>query len=112
MRVLVCSAVTLLAFATVCNAVCYFRGLVLTDIMNPPTGCLDEDGEMHEFRAEWVKNCYECVCFHRGMACCDMFPPAMLLSPDCETVIDRKTCTSKTVLKSDNTKECVDIFAV
>ncbi|KAJ8361628.1 hypothetical protein SKAU_G00181530 [Synaphobranchus kaupii] len=72
MRVLVCSAVTLLAFATVCNAVCYFMGLAVPDIMNPPTGCQDQDGEMHEFTAEWVKNCYECVCSRRGIRCCDM----------------------------------------
>ncbi|KAJ8361649.1 hypothetical protein SKAU_G00181740 [Synaphobranchus kaupii] len=28
---------------------------------------------MHEFTAEWVKNCYECVCSRRGIRCCDIY---------------------------------------
>ncbi|XP_035256815.1 beta-microseminoprotein-like [Anguilla anguilla] len=99
--------IALLAFATVCNAGCYLKPLLLTDFMHPPKGCQDEDGELHDFMAEWNKHCYECVCFHHGAICCDTINIAVAHSPECEAVVDRQACTSKVVLKSDKTKECV-----
>ncbi|KAJ8361651.1 hypothetical protein SKAU_G00181760 [Synaphobranchus kaupii] len=107
MRVLLCSVVTLLAFATVCKAQCYFNQLEVTDIMNPPTGCKDQAGKMHKFGSEWVQeDCYECSCTDRGLSCCNMIPTSMDLPPECELVVDKKNCKANIMLKSDNTKEC------
>ncbi|KAJ8250781.1 hypothetical protein COCON_G00227030 [Conger conger] len=69
---LLCSAVAVLALATICNASCSFQQLVLTDPMHPPQGCLDEEGKLHVFGSEWVKDCQECSCSQEGLSCCSM----------------------------------------
>ncbi|KAJ8248427.1 hypothetical protein GJAV_G00241910 [Gymnothorax javanicus] len=106
MRALLCCAVTLLALATVCNAACTFMPLEEKDKLNPPKGCEDEDGKFHEFGSEWQKNCVTCSCSKEGASCCDMILETVGLLEECELIVDREKCTSKIVLKSDNTKEC------
>ncbi|XP_061083593.1 uncharacterized protein LOC133118016 [Conger conger] len=106
---LLCSAVAVLALATICNASCSFQQLVLTDPMHPPQGCLDEEGKLHVFGSEWVKDCQECSCSQEGLSCCSMImiPSDEELPPDCEILVDKTKCSTKLVLKSDKTKECV-----
>ncbi|KAJ8248426.1 hypothetical protein GJAV_G00241900 [Gymnothorax javanicus] len=107
MRALLCCAVTLLAVAMVCNAACTFTLLEVKDKLNPPKGCEDEDGEFHEFGSEWQKNCIKCSCSEAGAGCCDMILRTVKLPEECEMIVDREKCTSKYVLKCDNTKKCI-----
>ncbi|XP_035256386.1 beta-microseminoprotein-like [Anguilla anguilla] len=108
MRPLLCSALALLAIATVCNAACYFKEVAHTD-SNPPKGCQDEDGKMHEFGSSWVKDCMDCSCSKEAMSCCDKIPSSVDLPPECEMIVDKEKCTAKIVLKADKTKECVPV---
>ncbi|KAJ8418209.1 hypothetical protein AAFF_G00139180 [Aldrovandia affinis] len=106
MRLLLCVPLAVLALAAVCSADCHFRELVLTDIKNPPKGCHGEDGVMHDFGSNWVKDCYECYCSNSGISCCSKMPATMDVPSECEVIVDRKECTAKMVMKSDKTKAC------
>ncbi|XP_071377473.1 beta-microseminoprotein [Centroberyx affinis] len=99
-------AVCLLGLVVLCQSDCFFEGLVIKDLNNPPTGCVDRDGTQHPFGSEWVKNCNECSCTTNGMSCCSKIPDAVGISEECELVVNKATCSVKVVLKSDKTKEC------
>ncbi|CAL8366675.1 unnamed protein product [Gadus morhua 'NCC'] len=104
LRVLVC----LLGLVALSHCDCFFVELVLKDLKNPPTACVDKDGGMHAFGSEWVKDCLECSCTQNGMSCCSMIPDlsATEVPEDCELVVNTNACSSKFVLKADKTKEC------
>uniref|UniRef100_A0A667YFM2 Si:ch73-288o11.4 n=1 Tax=Myripristis murdjan TaxID=586833 RepID=A0A667YFM2_9TELE len=67
-------------------------------------GCVDEDGKEHPFGSQWVKNCVQCYCTGRGMACCTI---SISFPEPCEMLVDKKTCSFRLVLKSDKTKKCI-----
>ncbi|KAG7258737.1 hypothetical protein CRUP_018137 [Coryphaenoides rupestris] len=98
----------LLGLIALSHCDCFFEELVLKDLNNPPTACVDKDGGRHAFGSEWVKDCYECSCTQNGMSCCSIVPSlGMMEIPNgCELVVNKKGCSAKLVLKADKTKEC------
>ncbi|XP_008295796.1 beta-microseminoprotein [Stegastes partitus] len=87
---------------------CFFKELEVKDPANPPKGCLDMDGKLHDFGSKWERDCMACSCASDGLSCCRNFPDADTVDvpEECELVINKATCTAKVVLKSDKTKEC------
>ncbi|XP_067466063.1 beta-microseminoprotein [Thunnus thynnus] len=104
LRVFVC----LLGLVVLCDSYCFFRGLEIKDLNNPPKGCVDMEGKMRNFGSEWVKDCNECSCTEEGMSCCSRIPNASTVNvPDeCELLVDKEACTAKVVMKADKTREC------
>ncbi|KAI3363148.1 hypothetical protein L3Q82_011793 [Scortum barcoo] len=100
--------VCLLGLVVLCHSNCFFEGLVIKDLKNPPKGCVDKDGKLHDFGSNWVRDCNECSCTMEGMSCCNMMPdPDIVDIPgECELVVNKEACSVKVVQKSDNTKEC------
>ncbi|XP_040906278.1 beta-microseminoprotein [Toxotes jaculatrix] len=100
--------VCLLGLVVLCRSDCFFQGLVIKDLENPPKGCMDEDGKLHDFGSEWTRDCVACSCTEDGMSCCNMIPDLNIVDipAECELVVNKKACSAKAVLKSDNTKEC------
>ncbi|XP_030011502.1 beta-microseminoprotein [Sphaeramia orbicularis] len=104
LRVFVC----LLGLVVLCHSQCTTRELVVKDPNNPPKGCVDDDGQQHEFDSTWEKDCMECSCSTNGMSCCSKVPEpnTVEIPEECELIVDKKACSAKMVLKSDKTKEC------
>ncbi|CAJ1067847.1 beta-microseminoprotein [Xyrichtys novacula] len=74
-----------------------------------PTGCEDDDGKTYPFGGTWVRDCKSCSCSTDGMSCCEMLPSAGAFSfpHHCQLLVDKTACTTKLVLKSDNSRPCV-----
>ncbi|XP_060942758.1 beta-microseminoprotein J1 [Limanda limanda] len=104
LRVIVC----LLGLVVLCHSDCTFVELVITDVNNPPNGCVDQDGTHKDFDTEWVTDCVAYSCTSEGLSSCNLLPsPAEVeVSDECELIVNEQECSSKVVLKSDNTKEC------
>ncbi|XP_022061004.1 beta-microseminoprotein [Acanthochromis polyacanthus] len=104
LRVFVC----LLGLVVLCHSdsSCFFKELEVKDKANPPKGCEDKDGKLHDFDTAWERDCNECYCSRTGLSCCNMISYAGLVPDECELVVDRTTCSAKMVQKSDKTKEC------
>ncbi|KAI9535243.1 hypothetical protein NQZ68_002797 [Dissostichus eleginoides] len=81
------------------------KELVLKDLNNPPTGCVDKDGKQHDFGTEWTKDCIDCSCTGQGMSCCSKIPDTVDIPAECVLVVNKEACTAKIVMKSDPTKE-------
>ncbi|XP_029377659.1 beta-microseminoprotein [Echeneis naucrates] len=94
-----------------CQSACFFKELVITDLKNPPKGCLDDDGKEHSFGSEWEKDCKSCTCDKNGLSCCNMIPESseVYIGEECELLVDKKDCSVKLVLKSDKNKECTPV---
>ncbi|XP_036978955.1 beta-microseminoprotein [Acanthopagrus latus] len=101
--------VCLLALVVQCHSDCFFKELVIKDLKNPPTGCVDEDGQQHAFGADWTRDCISCSCSTNGMSCCNQLPGVaeVYIPEECELVVNKQACTAKLVLKSDKTKHCI-----
>ncbi|KAL2102233.1 hypothetical protein ACEWY4_001401 [Coilia grayii] len=88
-------------------AQCYFEPIIITDITKLPTGCQDSKGDLHPFGSKWMtEGCYSCSCSEDGASCCNQIPQIVKSPPDCQLLVDKKTCTSKLVLKSDTSVAC------
>ncbi|XP_042358540.1 beta-microseminoprotein [Plectropomus leopardus] len=100
--------VCLLGLVVLCHSTCFFEGLVLKDLNNPPKGCVDKDGKQHDFGSEWVRDCIECSCTKEGLSCCNKIPDAdtVDIPENCELLVNKEACSAKVVLKSDKSKEC------
>ncbi|KAM9848064.1 beta-microseminoprotein [Aulostomus maculatus] len=85
-----------------------FKELLVTDLKNPPKGCVDMDGKQHDLGSEWVRDCMECSCTKEGLSCFSKIPdPGLVFVPEeCELIVNKEACSAKTVLKSDKNKEC------
>ncbi|XP_019115140.1 beta-microseminoprotein [Larimichthys crocea] len=100
----------LLGLVVLCHSQCTFEELVIKDLNNPPNGCVDKDGKLHDFGSEWVRDCVECSCTKEGLSCCTKIPDegeVPEVPEECELVVNKATCSTKVVLKSDKTKECI-----
>ncbi|KAJ0005121.1 hypothetical protein NQD34_011335 [Periophthalmus magnuspinnatus] len=100
---------SLLGLVVLSNSKCIFEKLEVQDD-NPPTGCVDKNGEEHKFDSEWVEDCMDCSCTSDGLSCCSKLPDENAEVPeDCELVLDKEDCSAKAVFKWDKTKECSPI---
>ncbi|KAM4591214.1 beta-microseminoprotein-like [Odontesthes bonariensis] len=108
LHVLIC----LLGLFVLCHSDCFFHELESKDLKKNPKGCVDEDGKQHDFGSEWERNCMECSCTKEGLSCCSKLPDAgtVDIPEECELVVDKVSCSSKMVLKTDKTKECNLLF--
>ncbi|XP_076153390.1 beta-microseminoprotein [Alosa pseudoharengus] len=98
---------TFLCLVAVISGQCFFEPLVIENINELPTGCQDRKGDIHPFGSNWVtENCYSCDCTEGGAGCCNTIPNIVMMPEDCQQIVDKKTCTSKVVLKSDPSVEC------
>ncbi|XP_034040677.1 beta-microseminoprotein [Thalassophryne amazonica] len=103
-QVLIC----LLGLVVMCHSTCLLHKLEITDLHNPPNGCVDKEGTRRAFGDKWVTDCMECSCTQQGISCCNkMLEPGSIDIPEeCELVVNKEACYAKVVLKSDKTKEC------
>ncbi|XP_030297368.1 beta-microseminoprotein [Sparus aurata] len=101
--------VCLLGLVVLCHSDCFFEQLVIKDLKNPPTGCVDKDGQQHAFGTNWMRDCISCSCTTDGLSCCNQLPDASTVEipEECELVVNKQACTAKAVLKSDKTKDCI-----
>ncbi|XP_002665222.2 beta-microseminoprotein [Danio rerio] len=105
----VCS---LLFLVVSCNAECYIYKprvdlLSVESILDNMKGCIDPEGQTHDFNSEWEHDCYNCVCAHSGIRCCNKIPSAIDHPDECEMLVDKTTCSVNLVLVSDHSKPCV-----
>ncbi|XP_047458967.1 beta-microseminoprotein [Mugil cephalus] len=100
--------VFLLGLVVLCHSDCFFEELTIKDVNNPPKGCVDKDGKQRDFGSEWVTDCKQCFCSKEGLSCCNMIPDAdtVEVPEECELVVDKATCSSRMVQKSDKAKDC------
>uniref|UniRef100_A0A669CVK1 Si:ch73-288o11.4 n=1 Tax=Oreochromis niloticus TaxID=8128 RepID=A0A669CVK1_ORENI len=100
--------VCLLGLVVLCHSQCFFEELEVKDPNNPPKGCVDKDGKLHDFDSAWVRDCMDCSCTREGLSCCSKIPDANTVDvpEECELVVNEKACSVKVVMKSDNEKEC------
>ncbi|XP_048046253.1 beta-microseminoprotein-like [Megalobrama amblycephala] len=104
--------VCILLFMVVsCSAECYIQKpevdlLSPEDIIDHLQGCVDSEGETHDFDSEWQNDCYNCLCTQSGIRCCNKIPTGIEHPEECEMVVDKTTCSFSLVLVSDHSKPC------
>ncbi|XP_028280073.1 beta-microseminoprotein-like [Parambassis ranga] len=100
--------VCFMGLVALCHSDCSFQKLMVEDLDNPPKGCVDNDGKLHDFGSEWEKDCVACSCTAEGLSCCSRIPDAdtVDIPEECELVVNKETCSAQVVMKSDKTKEC------
>ncbi|XP_041573019.2 beta-microseminoprotein-like [Taeniopygia guttata] len=71
-------------------------------------GCLDKEGNVHEFDSHWrTEDCNDCSCSKTGISCCaSSMNPVDYDKEKCESIFNQETCSYKVVEKDDHSKEC------
>ncbi|KAG7511902.1 hypothetical protein JOB18_013976 [Solea senegalensis] len=92
--------ICVLALIPLCHALC-----TTVDKDEKIKGCVDKDGNLHNFGSDWTKDCTDCTCTENGLTCCNLFPDDDI-PLECELMVNKTDCTFRIVQKSDNTKYC------
>ncbi|XP_009464933.1 PREDICTED: beta-microseminoprotein-like [Nipponia nippon] len=94
---------------TLSNAACFLQplkpGMSDGKIIK---GCLDSNGELHEFGSSWRSaDCNDCSCSRDAIRCCSSFvTPVDYDKEKCVSIFNKETCTYEVVEKDDHSKEC------
>ncbi|OPJ84420.1 beta-microseminoprotein A1-like [Patagioenas fasciata monilis] len=108
MKTILACLLVLAISVTLSNAVCFYEPLNPGISRGELTGCLDSNGELHEFDTHWTNtDCYYCSCTSSGINCCSTFVrPVGYDEEKCVSIFNKETCTYKVVEKEDHSKEC------
>ncbi|OCT71850.1 beta-microseminoprotein isoform X2 [Xenopus laevis] len=89
-----------------CNATCLDRDPSRGQPGARLDGCLDGN-VMRPFNSTWnIENCTECNCTQSGITCCSTLQVPVVLSGNCEVVVNRSACTYYIQKTSDKPELC------